>query len=91
MKHTILYCCGHSVTFLVSSTDEQFMDSFIEALMCGLCPACVAFQVALATADATGKPPSRDAAMRILHDFEERFLQAALAEAHAKTANGGKP
>ena len=73
------------------SHDERFMDVFIEGLMRGLCPACVAFQVALASADIAGKPVSRDAAMRILQDFEERFLQAAAAEAHAKTANGGKP
>ena len=91
MNHTIFYRCGHSVTLLAFSTDEQFMDSFIKALMCGLCPACLAFQVALAMADAAGKPVSRDAAMRILHDFERRFVQAAAREAHAKAANGGKP
>ena len=91
MTH-IVYCrCNHAVTLLGFSGDERFMDAFIEGLMRGLCPACVAFQVALASADVAGKPVSRDAAMRILHDFERRFVQAAAREAHAKTANGGKP
>lgn len=92
MKHTIRYCCGHSVTLLAFSSDDRFMDAFISAIMRGLCPACVAFECTLMMGELLSASASpREAAMRVLKDAEERMVRVAAQEAQAQAAKGAKP